>query len=537
MPSFFARRYMRKQVSMTERLIGVVVLAGVAGIVVAVLDTVRASDRKLFDLGAKYVRSAEEPRESRVAAAMMPVLANWKMVQRVEAKRADAAGDWLGEHADAFRSNGLVWAYRGRLSSGAGVAASAIVTVFDMGAPENARAICKALRPAGAAECGVGRDGWSANMGAGEGRIVFWNGRYCTEVDGRGVSAAEATKAATDIAQAAASIQLSYGLPPAAPPIASTGPVQKVPTVGGSHFPEVAAGWRRPVDVKRYDKDTLYEKIDGKAGMFIGYMFVELQFGVYENTSAGEPYDVYVYDMDEPLNAFGIYRLERSRGATTLAIGREGYTSGPSTFCWKGKYYVNVLGPQDKAGAGKRAEELATAVAATIEDDGKPFWADAVFPRENRKPDSLSYKATDALGYGFLRQVFLADYAVDGKEYQLFVHRAVDAAAAKALFDQYDAVAGKNAVNRSAGADGAMVVSESLGVFEAAFHKGPLFAGLTECEDKDLALRQVEAFRCVLDPAAVEGVPAPIAPQSAPAASQPAESSESSHGESESAGG
>jgi len=310
------------------------------------------------------------------------------------------------------------------------------------------------------------------------------------------------------------------------------------------HFPELAGGWRKPADIRRYDKNTLYEKIDGKAGMFIGYMFVALEFGTYENTAAGEPYDVYVFDMGEPVNAFGIYRLERSRDAATLPIGREGYVSGSSAFCWKGKYYINVLGPQDKAGAGKRAEELARAVAATIHDDGKPFWADSVLPRENRKPDSLTYKATDALGYGFLRQVFLADYVVDGKEYQLFVHLATDDASARALFNRYEADVGANPVSRSADSQGAMLVSDSLGMFEVAFHKGRFFAGLTECEDKDLAIRQAEAFRQSLDPATVSGASMSNAPderrqgtRGTSPATQPAESSEPSHDQTESAAG
>jgi hypothetical protein len=514
MPTFFTRRYTRKNVPAAEVAIGVAILLLAAGIVVALVATVRPSSKKLFEASPKYLNAGAEPRELRVAAQMMPVMApSWRLAGRVEARPADAVSDWAGETIDVLRSNGLSWAYRGRFEmSGAG-GPSATVTVYDVGSPQHAVAIAKLRQPSGATPCSLGRGGWAAGP-----RTGFWSGRYYTETEATG---AEAAKTAVDMAKAAASLQLSYAAPVATSATASAGPTVPAAPKRPEHFPEIAGvGWTSPDDVKHFDKDNLYEKIDGKAGMFLGYLFVGLDFATYRRTDKGWAFDVYLYDMGEPLNAFGVYRVERSPDAAVRPLGREGYTSGASVFFWKGKYYVNVLGPPDQADAAGAAEQVAAAVEKTIADDGKPLWAEKVFPATGQKKGSLGYKATDALGYGFLRQLFLAEYDAGGKTYQLFIHRAADPAAAKALFEQYvEAVKKYNKlVSRKPSQGGEMLVSESLGVFEAAFYKGALFAGVTECPDAAMAEKQATAFCDGLDAAAIAAM-AP-APSSAPAAAQ-----------------
>ncbi len=515
MPTFFARHYARKSVPVAETVIGVVILLLVAGLVVALLHTVRPTDRKLFQLDAKYLKTTGEPREARRSAQIMPVLPPpWKPVGAVEAGEPDAVSAWAGDGADVLRSNGLVRAYRGCFQTIGADDSRATITVYDMGSPQNAAAVTGLRRPSGAGPCAFGRGGWAAGA-----RIGFWSGRYYTEIEAAGL---DAVRAAADVAKSAAAVQLSYGA--AAPaPVAAAG---TKPAEGGAgrhpeHFPLLAgAGWTSPDEIKRFDKDTLYEKIDGKAGMFLGFLFVELEFGTYQKTDKGWPFDVYVYDMGEPVNAFGVYRLERSPDASVRALGREGYTSGASVFFWKGKYYVNVLGPPDQPAAAAAAEEVAAAVEKTIRDDGRPFWAEKAFPANNQKKGSLSYKATDALGYSFLRGMFVAEYSAGEKTYQLFIMRTADAAAARVTFEQYaEAVRKYNKVlSRKPIGGGEMLVSESLGVFEAAFYKGPFFAGVTECPDAALAEKEATAFCEGLDDAAMAAISS-VAP-TPPAAAQ-----------------
>jgi len=496
---------MRDRVPAAETAVGIAILLLLGGIVGAFFGTVRPSDDKLFELDPKYVEAAGPPREDRVAAEMMPTLPpSWRTVGRAEAVGPGAISAWVGDAAPALVDGGLAAAYRGRFEATDGSGASLDVMIFDMGSPEKAAQAAEARAPSGAARAPLGLGGWVLGRRAG-----FWSGRYYTEVESGGP---EAERQVRDAAQLVAASQLAYG-----PARAEAGATEvRRPSVasratGSARFPEVA-GFEPPAAIRRFDKDTLYEKIDGKAGMFLGYLFVELEFGTYQKLQGDRQFDVYVYDMGEPANAFGIYRTERGPDVVTRPLGREGYTSGASVFFWKGKYYVNVLGPPDEPGAAADAEKIALAVAAAIADEGGPFWAEAILPQAGLKKGSLTYKATDALGYGFLRGVFIAQYSAGGKDFQLFIHRAASPEQARSLFEQYARL--NKPLTRRPCKGGELLVADSLGVFEAVFYNAHLFGGVTECEDAELAARQAEAFCTSLDPAG-------IAPRSATAAGAP----------------
>jgi len=252
-----------------------------------------------------------------------------------------------------------------------------------------------------------------------------------------------------------------------------------------------------PAKIEVYT-DNLYEKINGKEGAYRAFHVVELKFGRYLDTAAGDEYDVYVYDMALPVNAFGIYMVERNRSARVLQVGRGGYLSGTSVFFWKGKYYVNVLGSADSGEAiTGNSKKIAKAIADTITDDGGQFWADTLLPAENRLPHSFSYQATNALAYDFLSQMFIADYAIGGESFQMFIIKTASDGAARVLLDKYaqEAVKYDKILSRTKEKGGEMLLADSMGVYSAIFCKGVYFGGVTECENKDLAAKKAADFR------------------------------------------
>lgn len=293
--------------------------------------------------------------------------------------------------------------------------------------------------------------------------------------------------------------------------VAAAGPR---PAAGGARFPDIEGGSiQSPQKIERYT-DNLYEKIDGREGMFRAFNFVELRFAQYLDARRQKLYDVYLYDMAEPNNALGIYMREKSGESVPLSLGRDGYLSGANAYYYKSKYYVNVLGPAEPEPADiDTARRIATAIAETITDAGGTLWAESLLPAEGRTSKTLDYIATSALGYDFLDRAFMADYEAGGKRYRMFIHKAPGAAEAKELFAKYAEAAAKydKVVGREPGDGGEMLVSDSLGVFAAAFHKGPYLAGVVECDDKELAVRQAELLRGRLN-ANDAGEPAPPKP-------------------------
>ncbi len=303
---------------------------------------------------------------------------------------------------------------------------------------------------------------------------------------------------AAALVAAAGPLVVKWSAAPAAVAAAGPEPSAAPAATGRPRFvdlgdPELLA----PTSIERYT-DNLYEKIDGREPQFRQFGFIELRVGTYQHIPKQALYDAYVFDMGEPVNAMGIYMTEKSGSARSAAVGRDGYVSGANVYFWKGNYYVYILGPADAGEDGaKVAERVAHAIADTIADAREPFWAERLLPADDRVPDSLSYRASSGLGFDFLRRMFVASYNTGGKTYQMYILRNDSAAAAKALFGQFAEATAKydKVVSRSELPDGEMLVSESLGVYGAAFYKGIYFGGVAECDDRALAEKRAAMMR------------------------------------------
>jgi hypothetical protein len=192
---------------------------------------------------------------------------------------------------------------------------------------------------------------------------------------------------------------------------------------------ESPSGWIRG-EIEEYDVDGLFEKIDGKADSYIAFDVAWLTFATYADPEDPDRWaDVYVYDMAEPLNAFGIYRAQRSGAEEPLPAGDEGGAAGGAAFARRGSYYVEV------AGAGpaltEEVRELAIAVADGLSVTTAPVRIPDWFPAEGLS--IVRYDLRSCLMVEALGDTFLAIYE-DGA--QAFVSRQADAAAATAAAEE-----------------------------------------------------------------------------------------------------
>ncbi len=518
MPTFFARKYMRKGPGRTERIIGALLLAAVllllatfgvtGGLWADRINAVRPlrwaknllaiSEAPLFQ--AQQLSPPAPPRAQRVAEVVLPVLADPWRRKEMAVYQVDAAQNGFMQSIAAWGARHI---YQGQYQH---KTADFQVRVVEALEPVKASAICAARRPVDAQALPLGRDGWQ-----GMNRCGFWAGRYYTEI-----SAEDSVDARVlhDLARAIVSGQLVYGGPfdaePAGYPSTTSPPgdVQPIaektqPIAGRARFVEIpGSNLLAPIRIERY-AENLYEKIDGKEGMFRAFHVVDLRFGQYLEQAGRQAYDVYVYDMAEPANAMGIFMKERPRNADNLEIGRSAYRSGGSVYFWKGPYYLNVLGPGeggDETFAVSR--RIAEAIAETIADDGQPFWAESVLPLENRLPGTFRYAATSALGYEYLERMFLADYEEDGKSYQMFILKADNREQARDLFRQYVESTQRydKVLKQEDTTGGQTMVGESMGIFTTAFYRDEYFGGVCECEDGELAQSRASLLRDRLAP-------------------------------------
>lgn len=258
------------------------------------------------------------------------------------------------------------------------------------------------------------------------------------------------------------------------------------------------AEWTLPDNVRVFTPVNLYEKINGRAPIYLQFGVTKLTFGSYQNTQNKDAYlDVYWYDLATPENAFGIYKTEAGHPEKTLTIGREGYAAGASVFFWKGPKYVQVVSPYEDDRHAKGARAVAEAIAGAISDDQGQLWAEKLLPAKGRVPDSFNYQSKDALSLSWLRDVFTADYEAAGQTFKLFIHRAGSDKIAALYHGKYAEFLKKygKVVKKEQLADGWLLVGDSAGMIDVVITKGRYFGGVYGAGDAAKAEATARTFQ------------------------------------------
>jgi hypothetical protein len=81
--------------------------------------------------------------------------------------------------------------------------------------------------------------------------------------------------------------------------------------------------WKGEGKSLNFNKENLYEHIDGASEFYLSYGFESLQVASWNKE--GAELTIEVYDHGDPLHAYGIYSIEKSAKAETAAVGLEGY--------------------------------------------------------------------------------------------------------------------------------------------------------------------------------------------------------------------
>jgi len=104
--------------------------------------------------------------------------------------------------------------------------------------------------------------------------------------------------------------------------------------------PSALAGWKAAGSPEIYEAQSLYDRINGGAEIFFEYGFDQAIYQDYEK--GDDSLQVEIYDMLDDTAAFGIYSINRSPRAESVAIGGGGQQSGDTVTFWQQQYYVVV---------------------------------------------------------------------------------------------------------------------------------------------------------------------------------------------------
>ncbi len=206
-------------------------------------------------------------------------------------------------------------------------------------------------------------------------------------------------------------------------------------------------GWRAQENDEIYDRDTLYQYMNGAAEVYLSYSFRQL---LVRRFMKDQQPDIIVelFDMGSPEDAFGVFSHSRESEEVSIGQGSE-YRGGLLCF-WKGKFFTCVLAERENPSTKKAVLDLGRAIASAIKETGsKPKLVDFL-PSDSLMERSVRYFHKHAsLNYHYFvadqnilnldesSKALLARYQpAEGKSYLLLVQYQ-NIAQANAAFDSF----------------------------------------------------------------------------------------------------
>ena len=223
--------------------------------------------------------------------------------------------------------------------------------------------------------------------------------------------------------------------PPAGGPAASTPASSPLLALlpGRNEVP----GWAFSREPRTFTPDNLWELINGAADGFVTYGVQEVVTADYTQAGTGYQAVIEIYQMKDPLNAFGKYAEERNPASRFLEIGNEGYSGGTAVNFWKGRHYVKITTFEQKDAIEQEMVKLARSVASKVPAAGGEPLELSYFPREHQLPHTTLYIPRDVLAQSYFANGFEARYKTGEKEHKLILVDLENEAAARDALTRY----------------------------------------------------------------------------------------------------
>lgn len=260
---------------------------------------------------------------------------------------------------------------------------------------------------------------------------------------------------------------------------------------------EIALTGTKPMgDTEFYNSDNLYEKIDGRAPAYQSFNVQALRCRSFAVTAEPGSYvDVYEYRFDNPVDAFGMFALERDPKGKPLTLTPDGYAAEMGYFFRQGAVYVQIIASDLKPATLAKAKSIADIRAQDLPGDDSGLAGRRKLPADGMIADSVAYVPENAQGQAALKDVFQAKYKFDGAEVPFFIMVAApdDAAKAWQLFQNFCGKFG-TAENLPDVNGGKLFRAQVFGKWKVIYQRGGELGGAFDVADGDQARAFIEKY-------------------------------------------
>lgn len=114
-------------------------------------------------------------------------------------------------------------------------------------------------------------------------------------------------------------------------------------------LPDTIENWNKDTKILEFGPDNLFDYIDGDADRYLPYNFQKLTVAFYKNKDQPEEeVEIQIYQMQTPLDAFGIYSVHRNRDKEIFPYGNDGTIGQNQAIFYQSQYFVKLSGIQLK---------------------------------------------------------------------------------------------------------------------------------------------------------------------------------------------
>lgn len=200
--------------------------------------------------------------------------------------------------------------------------------------------------------------------------------------------------------------------------------------------------WNRAAPAEVYDKDNVFELINGEAELYFPYGFKRVVAAEYAQAADAETtVSVEVYELASLLDAFGVYSNYRDEESKTADVGAEAVAGSTQVMFYQDVFFVKArthkTDRQDQL--LEFAREFSKVLPQRFEAPPEP----GVLDVKGVVPASCQYIAQSVLGYDFFKKGMVADAfleddpAEDAKPLRVFVMREESEKQAELVLQKY----------------------------------------------------------------------------------------------------
>lgn len=249
---------------------------------------------------------------------------------------------------------------------------------------------------------------------------------------------------------------------------------------------------------ERFDAQTLADKIDGKADLYLEAGFRSL---VTQRVALSRDPDrwaeFFVFSMESPESAFSVFTRQRRSSAVRLPAPTFAYRAANAVCAAAGSLYVEGIGSSEDP---ELMEALTTTVAAFFKNipvsQGILRHLDIFPPAAAAQERAVLYKGS-AFGYDGFDRTYAVSVREDGAALTAFVAAGKNSRDGRVSAEAFIRFLKENGATHVSGTDPEqdVVVLDFYGFTEVVFSHGPFVAGVHEADRREAAERWAKLLR------------------------------------------